>query len=75
MRINTKYNILYIKGPLPGEVGGYLKLRDATNRKYPNEPPFFPTYFEDRDDPLKEDLYAENVFSFRESSIEFPPYK
>lgn len=75
MRINTKYNILYIKGPLPGEIGSFLKLRDATNRKFPKEAPFFPTHFQDIDEQLQDDLCAENVFSFNEPSIKFPPYK
>lgn len=75
-RINTKFNVLYIRGPLPGEVGSYLKIKDGRNRDFPNEPPPFPTYFDDAVDVIEEeDVYDDRVCPVGCPSLTFSPYK
>ena len=68
-RINTKYNVLYVKGQCPGSRGDFLYIDDAW-KKHTQTPPF-PTYFPNPDDPLPEDLYAEEVQQFTDDSIAF----
>ncbi|KII69021.1 39S ribosomal protein L3, mitochondrial [Thelohanellus kitauei] len=59
LRINTKYNVLYVKGPIPGEIGQYVFLRDWW--KNPRKVEInFPTFIKSSDD-LPEDLFAPNV--------------
>ncbi|XP_066924878.1 large ribosomal subunit protein uL3m-like isoform X2 [Clytia hemisphaerica] len=73
-RINTKYNILYIKGHVPGEVGGFLRIHDSRYKKYP-KPPYFPTIEESEMESLEEDLFEDHVVRPTDLSLEFPPYK
>lgn len=64
-RINTKYNVLYLHGECPGEKGGFIVISDAWKKH--ERPPPFPTYFPDPDNPLPEDLYADNIQRFEET--------
>jgi len=65
LRINTKYNILYVLGNCPGEKGSILSIRDSDK---PHErPPPFPTYFPDPHNPLPEDMFADDVQQFDET--------
>lgn len=73
-RINTKYNILYIKGHVPGEVGGFLRIHDSRYKKYP-EPPYFPTIGESEMESLEEDLFEDHVVRPTDLSLEFPDRK
>jgi len=70
LRINTKYNIVYLDGVLPGYVGGFVKLRDVhTPNKpgfKPDSPPPFPTI--DPQAELPEELFADNVYNFDDTS-------
>ena len=65
LRINTKYNVLYIHGECPGKKGGFIVINDAW-KKHAHPPPF-PTYFPDPNNPLPEDLYADNVQQFEQT--------
>jgi len=65
LRINTKYNVLYVKGECPGEKGGFIVISDAWKKH--ERPPPFPTYFPDPENPLPEDLYADDVQQFEET--------
>uniref|UniRef100_A0A8C5VLH8 Large ribosomal subunit protein uL3m n=1 Tax=Microcebus murinus TaxID=30608 RepID=A0A8C5VLH8_MICMU len=73
-RINTKLNIIYVNGSVPGHKNGLVKVRDS---KLPAFKDFcknlpFPTYFPDRDEEeLPEDLYDKNVWQSSEPSITF----
>ncbi|XP_012622346.1 large ribosomal subunit protein uL3m [Microcebus murinus] len=73
-RINTKLNIIYVNGSVPGHKNGLVKVRDSNLPAYKdfckNLP--FPTYFPDGDEEeLPEDLYDENVWQSSEPSITF----
>eukprot|EP00466_Bigelowiella_natans_P004523 jgi/Bigna1/58233/fgenesh1_pm.66_\ len=44
-KIDVKRSLLYLKGSVPGNNGGFLKIRDALKRPFHEEtPPPFPTY-------------------------------
>ncbi|KAI5736896.1 hypothetical protein M8J76_008236 [Diaphorina citri] len=78
LRINTKYNVLYLKGTaIPGTVGSYVYLYDTIlptkkkqKRKLGLPPVHFPTYIEQEDSaPLPEDLFHPDVHDLGEPSI------
>ncbi|KAL0602647.1 39S ribosomal protein L3, mitochondrial [Plecturocebus cupreus] len=72
-RINTKHNIIYVNGSVPGHRNYLVKVRDSKLPAYKdlckNLP--FPTYFPDADEEeLPEDLYDETIASrFLTSSL------
>lgn len=73
-RINTKHNIIYVNGSVPGHTNCLVKVRDSHLPAYKdfskNLP--FPTYFPDGDEEeLPEDLYDEDVCQPGEPSITF----
>lgn len=49
LRINTQYNCLWVNGPVPGAIGGYLSLHDSSlfhqRYKNPEDHPPFPTHY------------------------------
>uniref|UniRef100_A0A671M6D1 Large ribosomal subunit protein uL3m n=1 Tax=Sinocyclocheilus anshuiensis TaxID=1608454 RepID=A0A671M6D1_9TELE len=65
-RVNTKYNILYINGSVPGHRNCLVKVRDSIlpTRLENNKNPPFPTFFADGDKELPEDLFDEDMFQF-----------
>ncbi|KAF4077748.1 hypothetical protein AMELA_G00211510 [Ameiurus melas] len=67
-RVNTKNNILYVNGSVPGHRNCLVKVRDSILPRHlaKNKNPPFPTYFTDGDEELPEDLYAEDIFQFGE---------
>jgi len=77
VRINSKYNVLYVKGPsVQGDTGTYLCLRDSAMYHRRVVSPPFPTYFpeEIQQDPgsgVEEDSVLESVHKFSEPSITF----
>uniref|UniRef100_A0A8C9WF81 Large ribosomal subunit protein uL3m n=1 Tax=Scleropages formosus TaxID=113540 RepID=A0A8C9WF81_SCLFO len=70
-RVNTKYNILYVHGSVPGHRNCLVKVRDTNLPTHceKNQQPPFPTYFADGDEELPEDLYDEDMFRFGDESI------
>jgi large subunit ribosomal protein L3 len=76
LRINTKYNILYVVGGnIPGPTHGYVKILDTylNYRKMPllKNPPQMPTWFsEDAQEPLPEELFDESLFQFTDDSLQ-----
>ena len=68
-RVNTKYNVLYVKGQCPGSRGDFLVISDAW-KQHAQTPPF-PTFIQKPDEPLPEDLYDESVQQFTDDSIVF----
>ncbi|XP_018359979.1 PREDICTED: 39S ribosomal protein L3, mitochondrial [Trachymyrmex cornetzi] len=74
LRINTKYNVIWVLGNnIPGEINTYcyiydtlLPLRQSTTA--PNFPTYLPSITKEL---LPEELYADNVHSFVDPTIEF----
>ncbi|XP_068603330.1 large ribosomal subunit protein uL3m [Brachionichthys hirsutus] len=70
-RVNTKHNVLYVHGSVPGHNNCLLKVKDSmlpTRRAAKLNPPF-PTYFTEEEGDLDEDLYDENLFIHTDPSI------
>ncbi|KAB0381047.1 hypothetical protein FD755_008831 [Muntiacus reevesi] len=73
-RINTKHNIIYVNGSVPGHKNCLVKIKDSILPAYKdfckNLP--FPTFFPDEDEKeLPEDLYDEEVCQPGAPSITF----
>ena len=75
LRINTKYNVLYIEGFLPGLDGSFISVRDARFSKafaktgVQSLP--FPTYSTSFHESLGEDLFSPEIHQFDEESIKY----
>jgi len=74
LRINTKYNVIYVKGPnVPGETNSFLSIRDTRLRTYgkPTAAPF-PTYYPDEvTEPLPDDIFDPRMHNYEEPTILF----
>ncbi|XP_015600488.1 39S ribosomal protein L3, mitochondrial [Cephus cinctus] len=74
LRINTKYNVIWALGPhIPGETNSLLYMYDTVlpTRK-PSTAPHFPTYLPSiQENPVEEELWAEDVHRFDDPCIEF----
>ncbi|XP_069112027.1 large ribosomal subunit protein uL3m-like [Argopecten irradians] len=79
MRINTKYNILYLKGVLPGPNHCYTRIYDTTLRKRRQEdgegPPMPTFYNEDTSEELEEEYFDDDLFQFSSQSVNFEEEK
>lgn len=70
-RVNTKYNVLYVNGSVPGHRNCLVKIRDTvlpTRISSLMSPPF-PTYFTEEEEELAEDLYDESLFAHTDPSL------
>ncbi|TKS88511.1 39S ribosomal protein L3, mitochondrial [Collichthys lucidus] len=70
-RVNTKYNVLYVHGSVPGHRNCLLKVRDTilpTKSSTLVNPPF-PTYFTEEEGDLAEDLYDDELFIHTDPSL------
>ncbi|EFN76611.1 39S ribosomal protein L3, mitochondrial [Harpegnathos saltator] len=73
LRINTKYNVLWVKGHnIPGETNNYCYIYDTIlPLKKSKTAPYFPTYLPNMDKELfPEELYADKVHAFMDPSLE-----
>ena len=70
-RINHRYNVLYVKGAVPGHDNQYIKVIDTIARKPAILPPF-PTYIDDANEPLPEEEFADFIHKPFEPSLEYP---
>ncbi|XP_077982432.1 large ribosomal subunit protein uL3m-like [Glandiceps talaboti] len=68
-RVNTRYNILYVQGTVPGYYTSFVVVKDS--KIATNENPPFPTYMPDLEEEIPEDLYDDNIFSFEDNSVTF----
>uniref|UniRef100_A0A8C3AWL8 Large ribosomal subunit protein uL3m n=1 Tax=Cyclopterus lumpus TaxID=8103 RepID=A0A8C3AWL8_CYCLU len=70
-RVNTKYNVLYVNGSVPGHRNCVLKIRDTVlpTRSSTLLSPPFPTYFTEEEGDLDEDLYDDNLFIHTDPSL------
>lgn len=79
LRINTKHNVLWLKGSaIPGSVGSYVYLYDTLLRSKKKQKkklgipaPHFPTFIEDEENStaLPEDLFHPDLHNLSEPSI------
>ena len=80
-RINNKYNILYIQGPvIPGPTHSYVRINDSClpkNREQitqESHPPF-PTYYPDEKEKLPEEVFDKGLHQFNDSTIKFENFE
>merc|ERR1711935_434161 len=57
-KINTKYNLLYVKGAVPGKTGGLVKVMDAVRYKPGNPVLPFPTFVPEEGITYDEEIFA-----------------
>lgn len=74
-RINTKYNVLFVHGPaVPGHTLSYVNIYDTKiekKRHTPDNPPPFPTYYPDPEEPLPEEMCDKELHQFGAPSVTF----
>jgi len=70
-RVNTKLNVIYVHGSVPGWKNCLVKVRDSVlpNRKEALVSPPFPTYYTEGGELLDEDLYDEDMFVHTDPSL------
>ncbi|CAL8294069.1 unnamed protein product [Merluccius merluccius] len=70
-RVNTKANVLYVHGSVPGHRNCLLKVRDTIlpRRSASLLHPPFPTFFSEEEGDLAEDLYDQDMFVHTEPSL------
>ncbi|KZS18953.1 Mitochondrial ribosomal protein L3 [Daphnia magna] len=71
VRINMKYNVIYVKGTVPGPTNSIVQIFDTLlpRRKFTEAPPH-PTYFPPEDGTLpQEDIWDSNMHVFGSPSI------
>ncbi|XP_017764245.1 PREDICTED: 39S ribosomal protein L3, mitochondrial isoform X2 [Eufriesea mexicana] len=75
LRINTKYNIIWVLAQnIPGEVNTMCYLYDTILPLKRNTSPHFPTYIPNENtNELPENLYADDVHQFTDPTIVFQP--
>lgn len=76
MRINTKYNVLYVKGHnVPGPTHAYVRIYDtALNQKRTGDghPKPMPTFYpEDSPEEIREEYFDDELFQFSQDSIKY----
>ena len=73
LRINTKYNVMWVHGDcLPGVTNGLVYIYDTVlPLRKPQTPPPFPTHFETEEDLVEEDIWLPTVHNFKDGSIVF----
>jgi len=70
-RVNTKLNVIYVNGSVPGWKNCLVKVRDTVlpTRKSALVTPPFPTYFTEEGEEIDEDLYDEDMFVHTDPSL------
>ncbi len=60
LKIDTKYNCLFVKGAVPGCDGSVIRIKDAQFDNFFNlsNPPPFPTFVKDPSNPLPQEICA-----------------
>ena len=75
LRINTKYNVLFVQGLLPGLDGNFLSLRDSKYGKLFAKTGVtslpFPTNFSSDSKEEIEDFYADDIWNFADGAIKY----
>lgn len=71
VRINTKFNILWVDAnSIPGETNSFCYLHDTVlPLRKPETPLPYPTAFEDA---TEENIWADDMHDFKESTITYP---
>nr|CAG4651877.1 EOG090X07HN [Triops cancriformis] len=69
VRINYKYNVIYVRGTVPGSTNSHVNIYDTVlPLKKPKAPLPFPTFMEDTE-KFGEEVYASHVYEFGSPNI------
>ncbi|KAJ8679821.1 hypothetical protein QAD02_015608 [Eretmocerus hayati] len=76
MRINTKYNVIWVLGQASaGETGSFVTIYDTKlplkSHEKLERTPYFPTHFPNPEEPLPEELFEDDLHNFLDPTIEF----
>lgn len=79
LRLNTRYNVLYIKGRMPGHVNTFVKINDSIMGKYRPQTEEqarkwigpYPRYIAESNEKLADDIYHESVLPLDEPTISY----
>ncbi len=71
-RINYKYGVIYVHGPVPGHTNTIVRLTDARRKPPPFQAPF-PGYISSEEDHMiTEEMYSDDIQGPHEQTIVFP---
>lgn len=79
-RINHKYNILYIQGPIiPGPTHCYVRVVDSCLPEHrdslKSNPPPFPTFYSDEKTKLEEEIVDKELHKLSDPTIKFEAFE
>jgi large subunit ribosomal protein L3 len=73
--MDTKYDVIYVKGIVPGPDHCYVRVMDTALRNRRRDmmlnPPICPTKFEESARDLPSEIISKDLYDFREPSITF----
>lgn len=69
-RINSKHNVIYVKGPVPGHKNTYVRVTDAKMKPNFMKAPF-PTFIPSPSLVQPEEIYSDDVHVPHEGSLAF----
>lgn len=73
--MDTKYDVIYVKGIVPGPDHCYVRVMDTSLRNKRREmmqnPPICPTRFEESARDLPSEIISKDLYDFRDPSITF----
>ena len=70
-RVNNKFNVVYVRGPVPGHKNTYVRITDAKMKSNFTQAPF-PTFIPNPDVTPPEEVYAEEIHVPHQGSLAFP---
>lgn len=70
LRVNSKYNVVYIKGPVPGHKSTYVRVTDARFKANYRDAPF-PTFIPGLSPDQPEEVYSDDIHVPHEGSLAF----
>ncbi|XP_062580683.1 large ribosomal subunit protein uL3m-like, partial [Saccostrea cucullata] len=75
VRMDTKYDVIYVKGIVPGPDHCYVRVMDTSLRNRRHEmmknPPICPTRFEESAKDLPSEIISKDLYDFRDPTISF----
>ena len=58
MKVDPARDLIYVRGAVPGNAGGFLRVVDAVKGPFYPEDPLYPTDLEQREWSVKDEVFA-----------------
>lgn len=71
VRINRQFNVIYVRGAVPGHKNTFVRVTDAKRKPHTSPPPF-PTYFPELDLEARDEEEFSSVQHPYDNSLYFP---